>query len=213
MKIGIIGTAGRNDASRLVSSDNYLKMKNKLDDIISEMNKTSETVTLISGGAAFSDHLAISHYIKNPDTQSLWLALPCEFDLQYKRFALNHYGNIANGLHYQFSEKCFEGKTTSLEQIAQAIELGANLLPIPDGGFFARNTLIAHHSDIIVAFTSNLLLTEAIDFKQQQVIKPHPISDRGTRDTWDKAVGKHRIAVSISKLIEPKPQQQNFLDF
>lgn len=116
------------------------------------VNAQTSPITLVSGGAAVADHLAVLLYLNDPKLQ-LTLHLPAPFDLQKQQFVEtpgNMYapGNIANYYHRKATKSC---GVKSLEQIAQAINKGAKVIVTP--GFKERNTKVAQESDVLVAFT------------------------------------------------------------
>ena len=65
MKIGIIGSCGKKGMIRKVQLQNYNDMLQKaLLDISKLSFNNSAAVTLISGGAALSDHVAVDLFLK-----------------------------------------------------------------------------------------------------------------------------------------------------
>jgi len=76
--IGIIGTAGRKEDGAKMSKELYGKMYRKADAYISNLGLEPRDITLVSGGAAYSDHIAVSLYLDNK-ADNLTLHLPCEF--------------------------------------------------------------------------------------------------------------------------------------
>lgn len=183
MRISIIGSAGRgdgvNDDGNKLNLKIYLKMYHHLKEfiysIVNEQKLKMTDIELISGGSAWSDHLAILFFFEHQEIK-LTLHLPCVFI--DTRFEKNKYGTVLNDLHQKFSQKC---QINSLWQIEKAIELGAQTYF--HDGFFRRNDLIAK-TDFMIAFTFG-------------ISQPKP---GGTKDTWDKFKSTNKIHFNIAKL-------------
>lgn len=165
MKLAIIGTAGRgDDAVKLANSSYYRMMK-----IIAETLVTVLDVKgLVSGGAAFSDHIAVQLFLERRVSQ-LTLHLPAGwlghgFKETSSKFDT---GRTSNWYHAKFSEVI---GVNTLQEIQLAIERGATV-KTGAGGFKERNTDIAKEADSLLAFT----------FGSGAVLK-----EGGTKDTWNK---------------------------
>jgi len=147
--IGIIGTAGRRKDFYRLSEDVYILMLKEVLRIIGDRN-----VHLISGGAAWSDHLAVTTFINslaNPSIPkcTLSLELPCVFI--NGTFDRSETGRISNYYHKLFS---FKSCRDSLSEIQKVINLGPPDVYVNYGkGFFERNAVIANKSDKLIAFT------------------------------------------------------------
>jgi len=177
MRIGIIGTAGRKDDEPRMSKQLYNRM------VMEAMLKIyeHEIVGLISGGAAWSDHIAVSIYLMNfVNVKSLTLHLPAEFD--GKEFKGSSSAKTANYYHSLFSKKM--GGNTLLG-IEKARAIGANLITYND--FKTRNLAIAEESDILIAFTFN------------NDDQPKPKS--GTLHTWNNSKAFKKIHVNLFDLM------------
>lgn len=84
--IGIIGTAGRGIDGMRLRRETFSLMSTFVKDIVNNrLQVKCDEVELISGGAAWADHLAVHHFI-NGCGRSLSLALPCRWDVKNKRF-------------------------------------------------------------------------------------------------------------------------------
>ena len=106
---------------------------------------------LVSGGAAWADHIAVELYLKGL-APNLTLYLPCSFENgKYKDTGVFDFktnpGGTLNYYHSLFSKKI--GRN-SLDDISRAIQKGAKI-EIKEG-FFARNSSVAK-SDCLLAFT------------------------------------------------------------
>jgi len=112
-------------------------------------------INLISGGAAYSDHIAVILHLANPERYSLTLELPCPFDMRADSFQdtksydwRTNPGGTANALHRKFERKC---GVPSLSQLASSIAKGATVHV--GKGFHDRNTAIANNSQYLIALT------------------------------------------------------------
>ncbi len=176
-KLGIIGSCGRRDDKDKISLSTYNTCCSLAQKLIEHLHFEKQTTIkeLVSGGAAFSDHIAVNLFI-NKIIPKLTLHLPVEWDFEKAQFLENADnwsapGNIANYYH-----KLFQKKTgiKSFHEIQTALEIGAEIYVTP--GFKSRNTRVANDSDHLLAFTFG------------NGGKP---KDGGTLDTCDKfALGK-----------------------
>ena len=167
MRVAIIGTAGRKEDLSKLDPFSYLLM---LSICSSFIHGIGEKVTLVSGGAAWSDHLAVLMYLDNKKGFSLELNLPAPFENGQYRETCQKFctGKTTNYYHRQFSSNIGNNNNlkgfNSLDQLARAIETSkVNVC----NGFKERNTLVAN-SDVLIAFT----------FGNKNVVKPG-----GTADT------------------------------
>lgn len=103
--------------------------------------------TLVSGGAAWADHLAVTAFLDG-SFDRLVLYGPCEWDDIAIRFEDRDDGRIANHYHSSFSRKI--GHDT-LKDINEAIARGA--VYVPGKGFKERNSSVAAGVDGLLAFT------------------------------------------------------------
>lgn len=161
----IIGTAGRGDKVNPEQSDSRRLTKHHFEAmcecarlLLKEFNSTNYKVdTLVSGGAAWSDHVAVRLFL-NKEISKLRLYLPCKFDFEKREFdqtPLNESerargystGELANRLHQRFTRKV---GFNSLTDICLAKNRGAVISV--HNGFYARNAKVAE-SDIILAMT------------------------------------------------------------
>lgn len=164
MNIGIIGTAGRREDGAKFTKEIY----NGAGKILLEFLSDYEGATLISGGAACIDFLAVTLNLKYGF--KLKLHLPAEFDLNKMKFKSNTFkdsGSTINYYHEQFSKNVL--KRDSMVEMAQSIQSGAEV--VVTEGFLNRNSLVARDSDILIAAT----------FSPGDKPKPG-----GTLDTWNK---------------------------
>jgi hypothetical protein len=115
----------------------------------------SKDVELVSGGAAWADHVAVQLFLDN-QVKSLTVYLPCAWD--EKRQAAKdtgqydwriNPGRTMNSLHRWFSKRV--GRNT-LAELTLAKTKGATL-DCSHKGFHARNTAVATKCTHAIAFT------------------------------------------------------------
>jgi len=167
--VSIIGTSGR---SGNITKETYIKM---ISTSITYLKSLSlESIILVSGGAAFADHIAVHIFLHKDIYQlniiSLHLDLPCKFDMNTCKFEDNgssdwkgNPGKVANYYHDRFNA-ITGGK--SYDEICKVINFGAEISV--HKGFHARNQYVAK-SNYMLAFTFG---------------KNYP-EDGGTKHTWD----------------------------
>jgi len=188
--VSIIGSAGRKlDASRMTASL-YDQMVKECEQTILDMKLEPQNVRLVSGGAAWSDHVAVTLFLSGK-YEGLTLHLPCEWDSSMRSFATNAFshwvlnpGKPANLLHAQFSDKL--GRNT-LAELEAARSKGATL--VTHNGFHKRNDHVAR-SQYLLAFSWGQ--------------SDSPPEDGGTRYTWDKGTGR-KTHISLWKLMVRSP--------
>lgn len=149
--IGIIGTAGRGPDGAKLNRAVYDKMYAIAEKFVLGIGQPS---MVISGGAAWADHLAISLFL-NGKTLKLRLYLPCEFDVQNNQFVddgtvdwRTNPGGTSNYYHRLFSDKL---ERSTLEDISKAIDMGADI--VAGGGMFDRNKKVAKEATHMISFT------------------------------------------------------------
>jgi DNA helicase II / ATP-dependent DNA helicase PcrA len=180
MKVAIIGTAGR-DKGRSYTLDLWAKM---WDDACKRFT-AGKDYTLVSGGAAWADHLAVELFLAG-NVKHLILHLPSMFN--FRRFVgpSNSSASAANYYHEQFT------KITGFDsrrQIEEALSKnGCTYTEQPSaagyGGMFARNVLVAQAVDACLAYTWG------------EGTEP---TDGGTKYTWDRITGR-KVHVDLSTL-------------
>jgi len=170
MKLAVIGTAGRKDDAARLSGTMFDKMYIKLLQVIDHIERYGpEPVdTLVSGGAAYADHLAVHHFLHSRDRKlNLELHLPCRFFLVQGKFeddgSRDWKNNPGGTLNYYHRKMAFD----SLDELTIAIDSPGCVTSCGEG-LFGRNKRIAQAADAVVAFT----------FGQGAMLKPG-----GTADT------------------------------
>ena len=196
MRIAIVGTAGRKEDGPKLSKELYFKMVNDAWSLLIDLQEEhirdkpsgyEYNLDLVSGGAAWSDHCAISLYLMDQVADSLTLYFPCKWDQKDRVFFLDNEpksyhspSSTANYYHKLFSEKM--GRS-SLHGIQRAIDKGAVYHEIK-GGFLARNLLVGQ-VDAIIAYTFG---------------KGSRPKDGGTSHTWDHSNAPIKIHRPIGEL-------------
>lgn len=188
--LGIIGTAGRkDDAGRL----NQLVWNDMLNCALLRI-ETEAPEFLISGGAAWADHLAVELY-RTKKIANLRLYLPADFSdkFLYPIEDSNHPGAIANYYHKAMSN-CLH--RDSLGELKDAINMGAEVHVIP--GFKQRNSYVASKSDYLLAFTfgtnSGIYTPEDLGYSDYSKAG---LKKGGTADTWSKSKSKVKEHVCL----------------
>lgn len=192
--LSIIGSSGRKYDESLVSKELYDKLLNTLEGIILDDFKLNyEEIILVSGGAAFCDHLAVTLFNKYKDKfAGLVLYLPCGFDYENEQYEdngdtrwYNNPGKLSNNCHYKFMKKT---GINSLQEIADLESNNKVILDIPEKvGFHGRNTKVAK-SNYLVAFTRG------------NKNNKDGFADGGTYDTWKKAKNSTKIHMTFDNI-------------
>lgn len=179
-RIALIGTAGR-DKSYPLTRELWDAMTG---DVGVWVNPED---VLISGGAAWADHLAVHAWLQGW-CAGLELYLPAP--LEGGRFAgpFKSAGSTANYYHQRFSGVIGED---TLAQVAHAIEKGAvtQFEPVAPGvgAMFVRNKKVAQAAQAVVAYTFG---------------EGDQPADGGTLDTWKQVASGDRLHVPMSQLVE-----------
>jgi hypothetical protein len=149
IRIGIIGSCGK--YGKKSNPQSYRRMINLASHSIKYHIDGGQQVTLVSGGASLSDHVAIDLYLEG-FVDSLVLYFPCEWNETKCKFIENDNssdpGTFANSLHIKFGK---EVQKNSLKDIQLAIDKGATVHI--GNGFLSRNLQIATSVDKLIAFT------------------------------------------------------------
>lgn len=187
VNVSIIGTAGRLGLDKQLNKPIFEKMVTKARQIIlDDFKLDTDCVELVSGGAAWSDHVAVRLFLQK-DFNGLTLHFPTRWNAATKRFeqqvGKNTSGASANGYHTIFSDAM---GIQTWDELQQAIDQGAKVVD-SYGGFFDRNSAVAQ-CDYMIAFT--------LDDGNA------PKKGSGTFNTWSqcKILPWHKKHVCISDL-------------
>lgn len=176
MNIAIIGTAGRAEDGIALRSEQFGEMHHAVHKIIQTEIAFNEPYSVVSGGAAWADHLAVFTFLLS-NAYKLYLELPCPLtpdgrfvDTGERDFRTNP-GGTSNYYHELFSKKVGINSFKQLKEAAQS----SDCVITSGGGFFERNTQIALKADHCIALT----------FGKKDLLK-----DGGTMDTMSKFLKK-----------------------
>jgi len=178
VRVSIIGSAGRKEDASKMDKGLYLDMFKKAYSFLDRYHLLN-TAALVSGGAAYADHLAVSLYL-NDSVPELKLYLPSRFDVTESKFFGYPDSKYANYYHREFSLKM--GGNTMLG-ISKAIAKGAETEVVM--GFKNRNLEVAK-CDLMIAFTFG------------PGNKPKERS--GTLHTWNNSNAPIKIHVPLGEL-------------
>ncbi len=174
MRVAIVGTAGR---KHLIEAHHWDFMVDAGLDYIYRLGEIVPLgeITLVSGGAAGADHVAVwlaFHY-----APWLELNLPCPWDNEKRQFFDSgnkdwrvNPGWLANRYHRKFSRSVTGDTEASLTQLHQIMQLSKTRVKVGKG-FFDRNSDVAKVERLLALTRS----TTGIP------------NDGGTFDTWKKA--------------------------
>lgn len=187
IKVGVIGTAGRKEDKDKMSRELFLRMAGHTKQYLhEELGLKADNITMVSGGAAWADHIAVAMYLKDY-AANLTLHLPANLQMFINNgpnrgnsyFYGNKSADTANYYHGLMTQKC---NMHTLNQIAHAIHKGAQVTYSSD--FKVRNLLVAKEAQILLAYT----------WGEGNIPK-----DGGTSHTWNNssAIIKKHIPLKI----------------
>lgn len=173
--VAIIGSAGRKDDASKWSAELYSRALLVAHKTIIEWKLDPAAVELVSGGAAYSDSLAVKLFLSELGYGKITLYLPASYDIAKGEFhdsGSNDWrvnpGRISNNYHRAASRKLGFDSLGEIGAVKRA-HYEACTLDIGTG-FHQRNSKIAC-SEYMIAFT----------FKDGDTP-----ADGGTQDTWKK---------------------------
>lgn len=177
MRIAIIGSAGKNKTINKIDETVFRRMLTLTSYNISKISNGQE-VTLVSGGAALGDHVAVALFLEKSEKspiKSLRLYLPAKWDESKCQYSPETaHGRLSNELHRQFGEKT---KRNTFQEIQSAMDIGAEVYV--GNGFWARNKQVAQDCDAVIAWTFD------------EKMSP------GTKNTWDMINSEIKIHLLI----------------
>ena len=178
--ISIIGSAGRGDDYKYVTKERYDKMVNYAELMINKLQIPWNQICLKSGGAAFSDHIAITLAMRHKCY--LTLHLPVPWDYNNKQYSTQYKDGItSNTYHQQFKQLT---GIDSLNDLDFIIQNGA-LVDQTHKSFKSRNTEVAK-CNIMFAFTNG---------------KGDKPGSPGTLDTWNKCLSTQKYYFSLDNIL------------
>jgi hypothetical protein len=175
LKVGVCGSAGRKEDGDKISQKLYDIMYGCFLHDLSNFNGAA--IRLVSGGAAWADHLAVRAYL-DKQVPELELHLPTEFKSSKFVETADKMcpGRIANWYHQKMSHKT---NISSLIQLQRAIDFGAKVTV--SEGFFKRNLLVGK-VDVLIAFTFGTKSSVITDATSAEIAG---LKDGGTAHTWN----------------------------
>lgn len=187
MKIAIIGTAGRKP--ELMYSQLWPKMKTHCANLIRTLSiSQGSPLEIVSGGAAWADHLAL--YISSSFSLPLTLHLPAAFDEDNCCFTASKAGATSNYYHRLFSKQC---SINSLRGLSQALEI-CNFTV--SKGFYERNLLVGQ-VDTLIAYTFGTFSSSSVVYKTAE---DSGLADGGTAHTWNNSQALYRWHINLYDL-------------
>lgn len=205
-KLAIIGTAGRKLDQGMLTSEHYPRMIHAVYRLIDHLKIDTGSLHLVSGGAAWSDHVAVSLVLEGlVPAERLSLYLPAK--LEYYGFEGGEdfdqrTADTANYYHKLFSQKIGRDSIAELHSVRKQ---GATLEPIA-GGFFSRNSLVAQNVGTdghLLAFTFGSQTTDQESWTIRSFggtvkAKDAGLKDGGTADTFNKCkANKHHALLGV----------------
>lgn len=163
MKIGIVGSSGNN--GKKINFSMYHRMTRLALYNIKKLSN-EQPVTLVSGGAALSDHIAVDLYLEGLVNHLIlyfpcdWNEKKCQFSEVTTKTSRGDVAKLANRLHSSFS--LHVGNKNSLKDIQMAIDKGAQV--IVGDGFLGRNAILAQNVDAMIAFTFDKKMTPGTQY-------------------------------------------------
>ena len=208
--IGIIGTAGRGSDGNILTKAHFERMTNAALILMNHLNINPETARIVSGGAAWADHVAVNLckieacnynnlvlYTPLPISMSLFIpsnegifgdnGQPVRLDPNAAKTA-----DTANYYHQKFSQAL---TCDTIGDIAYAGASGAMIIP-GNGNFFARNTALAKdvtaYGGLLLAYTFGSDGSTQADwsgnpYPDHETSLTAPLKDGGTLHTWKTA--------------------------
>jgi hypothetical protein len=188
VNVAIIGSAGRGFDAYKLNRDIFLTAVYKTCELVEfTWNLDWNDVTLVSGGSAFGDHIAVKIYMnlkKEYPKLKLRLHLPCDWDTSLKKFqeagADMQYAKQLNHLHQVFSLKC---NVQSLKDLQTCIAEGCEITT--SSGYFARNDKVAQEAEKMIAFTFG-------DMQEGR---------GGTSYTYSRAFNAEKVHIDLDKVL------------
>lgn len=148
MRIAIVGFAGGHlpaDAPVLTAA-HFRAMVQRAEQIIGELVGPSwDGVQLVSGGAAWADHVAVRLHLDRPETK-LMVWAPCFMRQDGRFYGKTGPGSLTNRLHEQFSRATGVDSFADLSRVRNSVDMRS-------AGFHDRNERIADSCDHMIAFS------------------------------------------------------------
>ena len=197
--LAIIGTAGRRDDKDKMSAALYDAMLDGSRQVV----KATGATGLVSGGAAWADHVAVSLAIEGAiDPKRLTLHLPAKLGatgfVEAPGGDRLDPGRVANYYHRLFAE------TTGRDPIAEIHEVVRRGAVVDEGttGFKQRNSVVARNADGVLAFTFGTGPAWMPVVSTGRSSGDAGLKDGGTADTWEKSRAPVKIHVTLAPVAD-----------
>lgn len=146
MNVAIIGTAGRKQNP----TPDWGYAESQVDKALDQLTAKYGELTLVSGGAAWADHLAVQQFLKRDC--KLRLFLPATFGTE--GFDKSKAGSTAAYYHLKYWKETGVDSITELKQALASEKCEAKCYPgVSLASFFDRNTDVANLAEIVIAIT------------------------------------------------------------
>ncbi len=190
MRLAIIGTAGRKDDSKKLSAKSFQKMCSIAREVATNIGATH----LVSGGAAWADHVAVRLTLdKVIPSERLTLYLPAHFTPA--GFDTTTRDGSTSAYYHRLFTIALDHN--SIIDLHQARDHGANFV-INQKGFFARNAQVAENCDAILAFTfGDGPAWKPVQFSGKTTSFEAGLKDGGTAHTFDRCHAPIKIHVPL----------------
>ncbi len=154
--LAIIGTAGRGGLHNFMDVETFMKMVGEA--VKDTRSMLPDRIHLVSGGAAWADHVAVNMFRSLPERFDLTICGPCPWDREKKRFhdtGVRNWkvnpGGTANYYHELFRQAA---RIDGLTQIDECHDFETGKFTYISGdGFHERNNLVVEFADYVLAFT------------------------------------------------------------
>lgn len=207
--LAIIGTAGRRDDADKLDARAWLLMRQAAQAYVTAYRPQR----LVSGGAAWADHLAVRLFLEGLAGRldglkpALVLHLPAPLGragfVGNPRDRMDPAG-VANYYHKRFSERV---QTDTIAEINLAIAKGAVVRVTP--GFKQRNSLVAAQAQGLLAFTFGPGTAQSVFTPSSGAPTGYGradlagLKDGGTADTWGKSArARFKVHVPLARLLD-----------
>lgn len=121
MRVAIIGTSGRNTDAPKMTMELFEAMVERTLSWLEKLLAAKGEITLISGGGAWSDHVAVLCHMRMAGKVRLELHLPAAIgERGFCSHQFKDAGSVSNYYHKLFSQKVFGSGEESVKQIYYA---------------------------------------------------------------------------------------------
>lgn len=161
IRLAIIGTAGRKDDARKLAARPAFFLERMQAAALAIASRVGAT-HLVSGGAAWADHVAVLLFLQSPERFILELRLPAALDVHASTPAfvsngsrgVSNPGGVLNYYHQSFAAVLQKDRPgwNPIQDLATAAAHSRADLSVSNG-LFARNDVVAASADYALAMT------------------------------------------------------------